>query len=150
MNPYSANAAYYCTNTMPTCTNQYIERMGTGTGDMIRLCQGAGLPEPTFSIRGGFLTTIWRKANENQVGTDKTEGKSSGKSSGESSGKIPSRAAARVLNIIKKDTSVTTPKIASHLGISERAVEKQIRILRELEIIGRIGPAKGGHWEILP
>ncbi len=38
---------------------QYIERMGTGTGDMIRLCKAAGLPEPEYSIRGGFLTTIW-------------------------------------------------------------------------------------------
>ena len=80
---------------------------------MIRLCQVAGLREPTFSIRGGFLTTIWRKDDENQVGTVKSAGKSSGKSSG----KIPSRAAARVLNIIKKDTCVTTPEIASHFQL---------------------------------
>jgi predicted HTH transcriptional regulator len=30
----------------------YIERMGTGTRDMIRHCSEAGLPEPEFAVRG--------------------------------------------------------------------------------------------------
>ncbi|MEY3458781.1 MAG: hypothetical protein RL215_1938, partial [Planctomycetota bacterium] len=47
---------------------QYIERMGTGTGDMIRRCGEAGLPEPEFGIRDGFVTTIRRKTNpENKL-----------------------------------------------------------------------------------
>lgn len=29
---------------------RYIERYGTGTGDMIRLCREAGLPEPDFRL----------------------------------------------------------------------------------------------------
>ncbi len=41
---------------------KYIERMGTGTGDMIRRCSEVGLPEPKFSISDGFKTTIWRKS----------------------------------------------------------------------------------------
>ena len=40
---------------------RYIERMGTGTGDMIRRCLEAGLKEPGFAIRDGFLATIWRQ-----------------------------------------------------------------------------------------
>ena len=38
----------------------YIERMGTGTVDMIRRCAKAGLPEPEFVARGNFVTTIRR------------------------------------------------------------------------------------------
>jgi hypothetical protein len=34
--------------------------MGTGKGDMIRLCRENGLPEPTFSFRDGFVLTIGR------------------------------------------------------------------------------------------
>lgn len=41
---------------------QYIERMGTGTRDMIRLCREAGLREPQFAIRDGFVQTLWRPA----------------------------------------------------------------------------------------
>ena len=40
---------------------KYIERMGTGTSDMIRLCRAAGLREPGFAQRDGFVTTVWRE-----------------------------------------------------------------------------------------
>jgi len=43
---------------------QYIEQMGTGTGDMIRRCRESGLPEPEFSISDGFVTAIRRKTGE--------------------------------------------------------------------------------------
>jgi predicted HTH transcriptional regulator len=38
----------------------YIERMGTGTGDMIRRCREAGLPEPEFSVADGFRVLVGR------------------------------------------------------------------------------------------
>ena len=39
---------------------EYIERMGTGTLDMIRRCVETGLPEPEFAVTDGFVTTIRR------------------------------------------------------------------------------------------
>jgi len=44
----------------PLYLTKYIERMGTGTGDMIRQCRAAGLPEPEFRLTDGFVTTIRR------------------------------------------------------------------------------------------
>ena len=41
---------------------EYIERMGTGTLDMIRRCAGAGLPEPEFAVTDGFVVTVRRTA----------------------------------------------------------------------------------------
>lgn len=41
---------------------EYIERMGTGTLDMIRRCAEAGLPEPEFAVADGFVATIRRAA----------------------------------------------------------------------------------------
>jgi ATP-dependent DNA helicase RecG len=38
--------------------SKYIERMGTGTRDMIRKCRAAGLPEPEFTLTNSFVTTI--------------------------------------------------------------------------------------------
>ena len=48
----------------PLYLAKYIERMGTGTRDMIRRCQEAGLPEPEFSLSDGFVITIRRKNGE--------------------------------------------------------------------------------------
>ena len=48
---------------------EYIERMGTGTLDMIRRCVGVGLPEPEFAVTDGFVTTVRRAASrEHAVG----------------------------------------------------------------------------------
>ena len=41
---------------------EYIERMGTGTLDMIRRCTAVGLPEPEFAVTDGFIATIRRPA----------------------------------------------------------------------------------------
>ena len=56
-NPLLANAMYLA---------EYIERMGTGTLDMIRRCADAGLPEPEFEVTGSFVTRIWRAAPAGQ------------------------------------------------------------------------------------
>ena len=48
----------------PLYLTRYIERMGTGTRDMIRRCREAGLAEPTFAVEDGFVTTLWRKTAE--------------------------------------------------------------------------------------
>ena len=52
----------------PLYLAEYIERMGTGTVDMIRRCAGAGLPEPEFAVTGGFVTTIRRLPPAARVG----------------------------------------------------------------------------------
>jgi ATP-dependent DNA helicase RecG len=49
----------------PLYLTKYIERMGTGTGDMIRRCRDAGLPEPEFRLDGGcFVLTLRRKTGQ--------------------------------------------------------------------------------------
>ena len=54
---------------------QYIERMGTGTVDMIRRCVEAGLPEPEFDVGVEFVARIWR-AQETAKETTRRSGSS--------------------------------------------------------------------------
>ena len=39
--------------------------------------------------------------------------------------------------------------LAELIGISAKGVEKSIKILRDQGIIRRVGPDKGGHWEVI-
>ena len=50
-NPLLADSMYFA---------RYIEKMGTGTVDMIKRCVAAGLPEPEFVASGGFVATVRR------------------------------------------------------------------------------------------
>ncbi|MDX9822512.1 MAG: ATP-binding protein [Syntrophales bacterium] len=45
----------------PLYLTKYIERMGTGIGDMVDRCRAAGLPAPEFKLTDGFVVTIRRK-----------------------------------------------------------------------------------------
>lgn len=120
---------------------QYIERMGTGTGDMIRLCLEAGLAEPTFGYRDGFVLTLHRAGQEKTAVLSDETAKSSGKMSG--------KTEVKIVELLKKHPEITIPEIADKIHRTERTVERLLHKLREQEIIGRVGPAKGGHWQVL-
>ena len=47
----------------------YIERMGTGTGDIIRLCKEKGLKAPEFIQEEEFRTIIWRTPTKGEKGS---------------------------------------------------------------------------------
>jgi len=65
----------------PLYLTKYIERMGTGTGDMIERCRNAGLAEPEFALTDGFVITLRRKPGR---AFEAVGGKSPGKSPGKS------------------------------------------------------------------
>jgi ATP-dependent DNA helicase RecG len=50
---------------------------------------------------------------------------------------------------MQSNPGVTIAELSEQVGISDRAIEKQISKLNEQNLIRRIGPAKGGHWEVV-
>lgn len=61
----------------PMYLTKYIERMGTGTRDMISRCLDAGLSEPEFAVSTGVFKTIVRR--EISAYTNKLTGQVPGK-----------------------------------------------------------------------
>ncbi len=129
----------------------YIERMGTGTRDMIRRCTEAGLPEPEFAVSDGFQTIIRRAPAPGpwlypgpqlrpQAGPPESQ---------------PSREETReetrdkILALIAADPTITMNELAEQIGITPKGIEWQIRRLREAGRLRRVGPTKGGRWEII-
>jgi ATP-dependent DNA helicase RecG len=84
-----------------------------------------------------FTATVRRKAVISSEEPDAGSEKSSEKSS------------EKILGLLKADPKLAARAIANALGISPRAVEKQIAKLRGEGRIRHIGPAKGGHWEVV-
>jgi len=58
------------------------------------------------------------------------------------------KSSEKILIMLKAEPGPTAKEIAKRLEISPRAVEKQIAKLRKQDSLRRIGPAKGGHWEV--
>ena len=60
-----------------------------------------------------------------------------------------SETQSRVVRMIINNPSVTTKEIAKTLAIAQRNIQNHIRKLRDAGVIRRVGPDKGGHWEII-
>lgn len=54
-----------------------------------------------------------------------------------------------ILSEIRNNNQVTYDELSLKLKIHRTTIMRNISILKEKEIITRIGPDKGGHWEII-
>lgn len=50
---------------------------------------------------------------------------------------------------MRNNPQITQSELSATLQISVKAVEKHIKNLREGGIICRVGPDKGGYWEVI-
>ena len=54
-----------------------------------------------------------------------------------------------ILSMLKENPKLSAKKLSEQIGITSRAVEKQLATLVEKGLLKRVGSPKGGHWEIL-
>ncbi len=66
----------------------------------------------------------------------------------ESTGKSSGKTEITILKLLSLEPGMTIPALAEQIGISNRAVEKQILKLKKDGKIFRIGGRKDGHWEL--
>ena len=50
---------------------------------------------------------------------------------------------------MRESPSVSAAEIAKAVGISPRAIEKQVASLKSKGQLRCVGPDKGGHWEVI-
>ncbi len=55
----------------------------------------------------------------------------------------------KILKAISENSSITMRELSKKLGVSYHTVDWNIRKMRQSVKIKRIGPDKGGYWEIL-
>jgi ATP-dependent DNA helicase RecG len=66
-----------------------------------------------------------------------------------SSPKSSSKTEQRVIELIRQDPYTTTEAMGEILGITKRAVLKQVNKLKAQHRLRRVGPARGGYWEVI-
>ena len=55
----------------------------------------------------------------------------------------------KVVECLRMNPFATRQDLARDTGLSVRGVEWNLRKLSQLGIIRRVGPDKGGHWEVI-
>jgi len=120
--------------------NGYIEKVGTGTEDIIRKCREYGLKTPEFHQEEDFRAVIWRTV-ESQNDPKAIQG-------------VPKaiqndpKEVEELIILIKGNPSISRAELAKQLGLSERQVRKIIDHLRVEERLVRKGGTTG-EWIII-
>jgi len=58
------------------------------------------------------------------------------------------KSSEKIIRLVKDDPAISAAEIALRIGVTSRAVEKQLAALRKAGAVRRIGPDRGGRWEV--
>ena len=120
----------------PMYWNGYIEKVGTGTEDIINKCCEFGLKTPEFHQEEDFRVVIWRTENDNNVP--------------EMCQNVPEvyqNVPEQLIDMIKANPSISRDTLSKQLNISVRQVRKIIDQLRNEGVLTREG-GDAGRWII--
>ena len=93
-----------------------------------------------------FVTIIPLPSDQ---GSDGRPGAKTGASREKSKEKSREKNNDRVPALIRQKANITTEELATALEMSRAGVEKIISKLKKTGLLRRIGPDKGGHWEVV-
>ena len=54
----------------------------------------------------------------------------------------------KIIKLIKDNSAISKKELSHKIGISTTAIDKNISQLKKKGLLRRIGPDKGGHWEL--
>jgi ATP-dependent DNA helicase RecG len=115
----------------------YIESWGRGIEKIVDESQKFNGITPQFRWLNGLWVEFYFDTN-----------KSLPNRLGEKLGEKLGETQKNIIKLMQGNQKIAITVLASELGISTTAIEKHIKILKEQNIIQRIGGAKGGYWEI--
>jgi len=132
------------------------EKMGTGFERIREICKKENTPFPEIEFDENYFYVTFRQskeylrlaAEERGGVTEKVEKKAIEKVI-EKVGEKVTENQKRILEQIAKNKCITIKRLSESVGISERKTQENIKKLKDKGLLKRIGPDKGGHWEVL-
>ncbi len=97
------------------------------------------MPEPTYEEAGGSFVTVFHNSKQGD----------GGQKTGEKTVEMAvEKTVEKIIAIIKANPQITQKELMDKTGLTRRGVEWNLKKLKTEKRIGRIGPDKGGHWEV--
>ncbi len=115
-----------------------IETWGRGTLKIARLMQERGLEPPAVVVRQGAVVITFVLPAPVKT-PEKTE----------TPQKTPQKTPDAIVDLLRQRPELSFAAVAVILGKSESAIKRAVRTLRESGRLVRIGPDKGGHWQVI-
>ena len=127
----------------------YVNCYNRGIADVQRelAANGNGSAEFSFRLITAFEAKVAKAGRQQEL--DQSSRDSSMKSNLKSSLKSSLKTRDKILKVIEATPAITLPELATMLEMSLAGIKKNIRQLQTEGSLRRIGPDKGGHWEVV-
>ena len=135
----------------PVYLSGYIERLGTGTLDMVYRCVAKGLKAPEFHFDDEGQVIIWRKNVTPNVAQSVAENQSVSENVAQNVAQSLSKKddrIRRVLTSLISTPTVSQEEIAGILGVTRSTINRDLDILRQSYSIEWVGSPKTGYWKV--
>ncbi|MDU6099040.1 helix-turn-helix domain-containing protein [Peptoniphilus harei] len=126
-----------------------MERRGSGLRKIIEAYEAEENYKeelkPKFKSTESSFTTILKNLNYDTQNVTQNVTQKDGQSVGQ---KLkPSDRREKIIEIIKDNPKITANDLSKEFKVSERTIERDLKVLRDKKIIKYVGSAKDGHWE---
>jgi ATP-dependent DNA helicase RecG len=129
---------------------ELTEGRSTGISKIIKAMAANGSPAPEFETdedRSYFLTRL--PVHEKAVWVEHAA-ETSGETTQETTQKTTRKTTQKIIDLLREQPMLGRKELAELLGdITEDGVKYHLNKLKADGLIRRIGPDKGGHWEII-
>ena len=105
-----------------------------------------------YPVNGGASERkfgVNEKSSERKFGVSEKSSEKRFGVKGEDASKRVSRTGQKIIDLVISDPSITAEAMSVKIGVSKRAVEKNIKELRERGILVHEGSDKAGYWRII-
>ena len=129
----------------------YVKEFGEGFDRICREQEANGAGVPSFRTDEFILKITVPKVNEKAIETSAhvTENVTENIEGTSQKTRVSQKTSQKILDLIKDDPYISTSKMAEIIGIDRRNIARNIKKLQEQGIVRRVGPDKGGFWEVL-
>lgn len=143
---------------MATLCAKTMDYRGLGSGIIRALKADANIEFHNEASGDQFRVILWRVTNKSnleiedseEIGKDTTDKIGvAAKVSLKSDLKSGPKSNLKIIEAIQINPTITIPELEQITGLSRSGVKKILRKLQEAGKVRRVGPDKGGHWEVL-
>ncbi len=111
-----------------------VEQVGSGITRMLDYMKTENLPAPEFSLKGIFVVTLYRPIDFNKWINNWT--------------KDLLKNQVKILKEIYQNVEITHIELSKKTGLGTSTITNNIRKLKELRLLIRIGSERKGYWSI--
>lgn len=133
----------------------YVKEFGEGMDRICREQEANGAQAPSFRTDDFILKITVPKVaekvavNDERVNVNVTEKVNATENVTDASQKTSQKTSQKIIDLIKEDPYISTSKMAEIIGVDRRNIARNIKKLQEQGVVRRVGPDKGGFWEVI-